>query len=334
MRFVVSGLSGQVLKDRSRYTPTGVQGFRLCFALPTGNTFMLPFEISFPFSHIKCQHLHLRFPFTMPVHRWSVCGIFKRVSFISADRNITSIICRKKTYIDKKIDAAGVYRCYQDACGVMNRVSTIQASCLAIGCGIERSSTSPCCLLCRQDTPTISCDSGRMQVAIPKSLMSRQLFLNSSLRDPNCRGYETKRNFVFATKIYNCGTAILSQVGGQQSYSNSVQTTADEGKTKRPFVKVSCTFERKLLAQGLYKIKQTKVSGVLTGILFAFTSKGGRLLSSKKKFLASEKRIDVSISSYVAKRFRLKLLVNSCHLSVSKWIAWGNKKEHYLIKDG
>ena len=295
---------------------------------------MLPFEISFPFSHIKCQHLHLRFPFTMPVHRWSVCGILKRVSFISADRNITSIICRKKTYIDKKIDAAGVYRCYQDACGVMNRVSTIQASCLAIGCGIERSSTSPCCLLCRQDTPTISCDSGRMQVAIPKSLMSRQLFLNSSLRDPNCRGYETKRNFVFATKIYNCGTAILSQVGGQQSYSNSVQTTADEGKTKRPFVKVSCTFERKLLAQGLYKIKQTKVSGVLTGILFAFTSKGGRLLSSKKKFLASEKRIDVSISSYVAKRFRLKLLVNSCHLSVSKWIAWGNKKEHYLIKNG
>lgn len=261
---------------------------------------------------------------------FTILNVFELFILVEAD---LKTVCSTKRYIGRKLDKSEAQRCYEeDSCGVIKRVITIPKSCLEIGCGVDRPLDDVCCLMCKRDKPKISCDLGRMKVVVPKSLMSKEVFLNSSLIDPKCKGYESRRNFLFETNIFKCGTVSLKTQEGRESFSNEVTTL--NGETKSLFFKMFCTFEQKSSTGAFYKIKQKKVSSAVKGIKLAFTSKGGRLLVRKDRFLASEKRLDVSISSLVAKRFNLRVVLNWCYLSVSKWIAWKNGKENYLIRNG
>ena len=209
-------------------------------------------------------------------------------------------------------------------------------SCIEIGCGIERPVDSICCSICKQDKPRIFCDSGLMRILIPKSTMSKEIFSRSSLIDAKCKGYEGNKNFIFSTTVYNCGTLLHKKKDGRQSYSNAIETTDAYGKIKikREFYRFLCTFEIKTSTSAFFKVKQKITAGVVKGIDLSFASKGGRLLPTKKKFLASEKRMDVAISNMIAKKYKLRIAINWCYLSVSKWIAWMNGKERYLFKNG
>ena len=245
--------------------------------------------------------------------------------------------CSRKLYIDKKTAEDPVGRCYEDSCGKTKMVYKIPLSCLEIGCGIKRPLDSACCLMCNRDASKIICNSDHMKILVPKSTMSEDMFLNSSLIDPNCKGYESKEFFVFATKFHLCGTVSLLQKQGGQGFFNAVETTyreQDTGRIKKLSSRFSCTFDAKTSVQTFFKVKQKSTSSDISGIRLIFTSKGGRILNRKERFFASEKRLDVAVSSVIAKRYKLRIAINWCYFSESTSIAWANGKEHYLFKNG
>ena len=210
-------------------------------------------------------------------------------------------------------------------------------SCLEIGCGIEKSLDSVCCLMCKRDKPRVLCNSGQMKILIPKSTMSKDLFSRSTLIDISCQGFEGKQHYIFTTNIHKCGTMLLKQNKGVQSFSNSVQTTyreSDASIVKKLFYKFLCTFESKTSVQTFYKVKQKITSSDITGIKLIFASIGGRILHKKERFIESEKRMDVAISNSIAKKYNLRIVIDWCRLSASKSIALTNGKEHYLIRKG
>ena len=256
---------------------------------------------------------------------------------VSDASNSKSISCTKKLYIDKQIGKDHINRCYEDACGKIKIINRVPLSCLKIGCGIDRPLASVCCLICKQDKPRVFCSSAQMKILIPKSTMSKELFLRSSLIDPNCKGYEGKQNFIFATNIHQCGTTFLKQKQGGQTYSNAIETSyreKDMPTLKKFFYKFLCTFETKTSVQTFYKVKQKITSSDIAGIRLIFTSSGGRILPKKERFISSEKRMDVAISNMIAKKYKLRIVINWCHLSASKSIAKANGKEHFLFKKG
>ena len=249
----------------------------------------------------------------------------------------TSPSCNRKLYIDKKTAEDPVSRCYEDSCGKIKIAYKIPLSCLEVGCGIDRPLDNACCLICNRDASKVICNSDRMKIMIPKSTMSEDMFLNSSLIDSNCKGYESKKFFIFTTKYHRCGTVSLHQKQGGRSFFNSVETTyreKDTGRMKKLSSKFSCSFDVKTSVQTFFKVKQKSTSSGVSGIRLIFTSKGGRILNRKERFVASEKRMDVAVSSMIAKKYKLRIAINWCHLSESKSITWTNGKEHYLFKNG
>ena len=179
----------------------------------------------------------------------------------------------------------------------------------------------------------MSCKLSSILVTVPKSIMPRDIFLNASLLDTKCKGFETSRYFYFETSFYGCGTKMKSEKNVHKFF-NSIRATQVSKTTPKDFTfyKFFCTFKRSTTATAMYRIRQ-KI--VISGVRMNFASRGGRLYKKGKGRLVNKaERLDVSISNSLAKKYKIRMVVNQCYLTSRKSIGMQNEGKHVLIQQG
>eukprot|EP00112_Aurelia_sp_Birch-Aquarium-sp1_P008678 Seg1962.2 transcript_id=Seg1962.2/GoldUCD/mRNA.D3Y31 product="Venom protein 302" protein_id=Seg1962.2/GoldUCD/D3Y31 len=241
----------------------------------------------------------------------------------------------KETYIERQIGGSTWNRaCYQQSCDKVTRLQLIPKNCLDIGCGVSRPLRSICCRICRREKPQVSCKLNSILVTVPKSIMPRNVFLNASLMDTKCKGFESKRHFYFETSLYGCGTVMKSEKNVHK-YFNAIRVTLGSKTTPRnyTFYKFFCAFKRSTTATAMYRIRQNIV--ISGGVRMNFASRGGRLYYKKKGRLVNKaERLDVSISNSLARKYKIRMVVNQCYLTSRKSTGKQNGWKHVLIQQG
>ena len=169
-----------------------------------------------------------------------------------------------------------------------------------------------------------------MLVTISKSFMTREWFLKASLINKKCVGYENKTHFYFISSWRNCGTELTRSAGGYK-YTNRIIVSANG--VERNFFTFFCMQKSSFKFKGVYSIRR-KVGG--SGILMQIASSGGRLYPEKKSKILhlQQDRMDISISSQVAKRYAIRIVLNWCVLTETKSIELGNQTKHVLFEKG
>ncbi len=191
---------------------------------------------------------------------------------------------------------------------------------------------SPCCRVCKREKPRIICGESGMLITIPKSIMSRKAFKESSLSDQRCQGYQNKTHYYFVTSFTACGTK-LKHVGSVYNYTNEVIISRDSA-IERTMLTFFCVREHAIKVKRAFRIHQRIDK---SGVTMQITSKGGRLFPKKKSVYLTHKdeRMHVAISAPLVKRYKIRMVPNWCVLMpTKKFNAGADTPSHVIIDQG